>query len=422
MAPDGNQEMRHFMIQEARSEEKIIPSAPFIPPPYTDYLRANYERRSSIVNQEIISDGTVPPAYRARERPSGRRRSLSAEDPASFWQRVYKTESIDSEEAKKLFVKFAKKKLFYGTKPAKTGTTDQIHPSVALTIELFTLVERRQKRVVHEAIESDLEAKQIADNNDSRPDSMWDVQVDLPKFYPDFEITRRIVYPGTKKIVGCDECEGITRLQCIHCSGAGHKDCWNCNAEGIVSGTRQEARHINGNNGMGSVQVQANICCMICGGRGTETCTMCGGDGHVRCDKCDQRGQVKQFEEIVIDWSTIKDYEMIGDAPVPVKWVYARRSKKVLDLDFRSSNELCSPKNFPDDVNFVMKGLAKKMKSKAKAEKLKIHRQKFEVRKTPLHTVHYIYKKKPNCYVISGYDKKVFTSYYPGDRLKCSIM
>ncbi len=73
--------------------------------------------------------------------------------------------------------------------------------------------------------------------------------------------------------------------------------------------------------------------------------------------------------------STIKDYEMIGDAPVPVKWVYARRSKKVLDLDFRSSNELCSPKNFPDDVNFVMKGLAKKMKSKAKAEKLKIHRQ-----------------------------------------------
>lgn len=147
---------------------------------------------------------------------------MSAEDPASFWQRVYKTESIDSEEAKKLFVKFAKKKLFYGTKPAKTGTTDQIHPSVALTIELFTLVERyflfynnkkfvqlfrRQKRVVHEAIESDLEAKQIADNNDSRPDSMWDVQVDLPKFYPDFEITRRIVYPGTKKIVGCDECE-----------------------------------------------------------------------------------------------------------------------------------------------------------------------------------------------------------------------
>ena len=86
MAPDGNQEMRHFMIQEASSEEKIIPSAPFIPPPYTDYLRlffiketiikncsrANYERRSSIVNQEIISDGTVPPAYRARERPSGR--------------------------------------------------------------------------------------------------------------------------------------------------------------------------------------------------------------------------------------------------------------------------------------------------------------------------------------------------------------
>ena len=114
---------------------------------------------------------------------------------------------------------------------------------------------------------------------------MWDVHVELPKFYPDFEITRRIVYPGTKKIVGCDECEviltlfhreiyilkGITRLQCIHCSGAGHKDCWNCNAEGIVSGTRQEARHINGNNGMGSVQVQANICCMICGGRGTET-------------------------------------------------------------------------------------------------------------------------------------------------------
>ena len=66
---------------------------------------------------------------------------------------------------------------------------------------------------------------------------------------------------------------------------------------------------------------------------------------------------------------------MIGDAPVPVKWVYSRRSKKVLELDYSSENALCSPKNFPDDVNFVMKGLKKKMKSKAKAENLKIHRQ-----------------------------------------------
>ena len=81
-----------------------------------------------------------------------------------------------------------------------------------------------------------------------------------------------------------------------------------------------------------------------------------------------------QFEKSELR-STIKDYEMIGDAPVPVKWVYSRRSKKVLELDCNSENELCSPKNFPDDVNFVMKGLKKKMKSKAKAEKLKIHRQ-----------------------------------------------
>ena len=66
---------------------------------------------------------------------------------------------------------------------------------------------------------------------------------------------------------------------------------------------------------------------------------------------------------------------MIGDAPVPVKWVYSRKSKKVLNLDFNSSNELCNPSNFPDDVNFVMKGLSKKIKSKAKADKLKIHRQ-----------------------------------------------
>jgi len=172
---------------------------------------------------------------------------------------------------------------------------------------------------------------------------------------------------------------------------------------------------------MGIDQDQANVCCNICGGSGTEICTMCGGDGHVRCDKCDQRGQVKQFEEIVIDWSTRKDYEMIGDdAPVPVKWIYSRRSKKVLELDCSSENELCSPKNFPDDVNFVMKGLKEKMKSEAKAEKLKIHRQKFEVWKTPLHTVHYTYKEEQNCYVISGYDKEVFTSYYPGDRKKIS--
>ena len=49
-------------------------------------------RRRSSTSQEIISDGALPPAYRPsyHQRPSGRRRSLSAEDPAAFWARVFR--------------------------------------------------------------------------------------------------------------------------------------------------------------------------------------------------------------------------------------------------------------------------------------------------------------------------------------------
>ena len=57
---------------------------------YLQSRRGSSRRRSS-TSQEIISDGALPPAYRrAHERPSGRRRSLSCEDPAAFWARVFR--------------------------------------------------------------------------------------------------------------------------------------------------------------------------------------------------------------------------------------------------------------------------------------------------------------------------------------------
>ena len=49
--------------------------------------------------------------------------------------------------------------------------------------------------------------------------------------------------------------------------------------------------------------------------------------------------------------------------------------------------------------------------------------QRIKILRTPLHTVNYVYKRKPYVYVIAGYDKKVYTAYYPQNFAKyCDIM
>ena len=54
---------------------------------------------------------------------------------------------------------------------------------------------------------------------------------------------------------------------------------------------------------------------------------------------------------------------------------------------------------------------------------LKETHQRLKILRTPLHTVNYVYKRKPYVYVIAGYDKKVYTAYYPQNYAKyCDIM
>ena len=68
----------------------------------------------------------------------------------SYWFLIFRVDPIDSEEARTRFIKYAKKKWCYGNKPAKTGVTDQIHPTVALTVRLFVIFGQRwQKHVIH---------------------------------------------------------------------------------------------------------------------------------------------------------------------------------------------------------------------------------------------------------------------------------
>ena len=102
------------------------------------------------IENEIISDGVrrLSPVH---QRPSGRRRSLSAEDNTSYWNRVFSSrdsEEIDSSEAQERFNKFVKKKWCYGKDPAKKGVIDQIEHSVAITVSESILKNSRQSMIV----------------------------------------------------------------------------------------------------------------------------------------------------------------------------------------------------------------------------------------------------------------------------------
>ena len=126
------------------------------------------------IEAELISDGCRPVSY--HQRPGGRRRSVSAEDNVSFWNRVFTSrdsEEIDSDEAQDRFIHFAKKKWCYGSQPAKKGVIDQIEHSVAITVELYTFIESRQSYTRHKAIK-DLDNIDFS-LSDDRP-NIWDIQ------------------------------------------------------------------------------------------------------------------------------------------------------------------------------------------------------------------------------------------------------
>ena len=99
-----------------------------------------HSKSAEEIENEIISDGCRSLPYRSvpfHERPTGRRRSLSAEDDVTYWNRVFSSkdsEEIDSEEAQERFINFVKKKWCYGSSPAKKGVIDQIEHSVAITV------------------------------------------------------------------------------------------------------------------------------------------------------------------------------------------------------------------------------------------------------------------------------------------------
>ena len=65
--------------------------------------------------------------------------------------------------------------------------------------------------------------------------------------------------------------KGVCRIPCVNCGGAGHKDCWNCNGDGVVKNTRTHYAHQDGTSGPQSMERCVTEACSICGGRGRET-------------------------------------------------------------------------------------------------------------------------------------------------------
>ena len=137
-----------------------------------------------------------------------------------------------------------------------------------LQCELQTFVESRQTYTRHKAIKS---LEKLDFSLDEDKPSLWDIRVKPPPPFPPSTIRKRIEYPGTNKIIGCDRCEGICRIPCVNCGGAGHKDCWNCNGDGVLKNNRIDYAHVEGSAGPQGVSRTVVEACCICGGRGTET-------------------------------------------------------------------------------------------------------------------------------------------------------
>jgi RecJ-like exonuclease len=118
--------------------------------------------------------------------------------------------------------------------------------------------------------------------------------------------------------VECEACDGRGTQDCRECSGNGQVDCNECGGRGQVDcgycdGTGEDEE----NDTCSYCDGDGDVECDECDGDGYERCSECNGSGNEDCDECNGTGYIEtldKFRGIQFDTITIDD-SMISELP-----------------------------------------------------------------------------------------------------------
>ena len=118
--------------------------------------------------------------------------------------------------------------------------------------------------------------------------------------------------------VECEACDGRGTQDCRECAGNGQVDCGECGGRGQVDcgqcdGTGEDEE----NNTCSYCDGDGEVECSECDGDGYERCGECNGSGNEDCDECNGVGYIEtldKFRGIQFDTITIDD-SMISELP-----------------------------------------------------------------------------------------------------------
>ena len=118
--------------------------------------------------------------------------------------------------------------------------------------------------------------------------------------------------------VECESCDGRGTQDCRECAGNGQVDCSECGGRGQVDcsycdGTGEDEE----NDTCSYCDGDGDVECDECDGDGYERCSECNGSGNEDCDECNGPGYIETFDKfrgIQFDTITIDD-SMISELP-----------------------------------------------------------------------------------------------------------
>ena len=147
----------------------------------------------------------------------------------------------------------------------------------AYHIDLWTLVEHRVLKQAHRPYNGEITPDQPAGDK-------WAYTFQQPSTIVKDKHTEVRDLEHTRRRTVCPQCNGMGHGVCYSCKGQVGKPCHYCTNRPAASSVNQPCSH--------------------CQGSRTIRCTVCNATGVANCPRCRTHGQVLQWYQIVMEWTT----------------------------------------------------------------------------------------------------------------------
>ena len=165
----------------------------------------------------------------------------------------------------------------------------------AYEIDLWTLVEHRELRQTYQPYNDELTPDQPAGDK-------WAYIFQQPATILNQKHTQIQDLEQTRRRIVCSQCTGAGHNVCHSCKGKVGRPCHYCRNKRPPANSTQPRQP-----------------CSHCHDSGIIRCTTCNSTGVSNCPRCQARGQVLQWYQLMVEWSTIHSTSYQSNTSLPRK-------------------------------------------------------------------------------------------------------